>query len=222
MIDILCGSKRRISNTEENERIALRQMILNMSICKIQKDQGRKEPSLFRSVVIANTVRNIENEMDNEMLLEFENGKDFPAAPLNQPLNLSIDNNNNNNNSTKPSLEKNGEKNQFGAIGDQRKIKEKENESKIGFKLSYLWDSHITPVSNSSPSLDKMEFDNSFPDVDIALYDFDDTLSFFTPLSPYLTNMDWRFFPNCAIAERKKVDSYFEELDQMMQVLVGM
>ncbi|XP_004209734.1 uncharacterized protein LOC101236906 [Hydra vulgaris] len=218
MIDILCGSKRRISNTEENERIALRQMILNMSICKIQKDQGRKEPSLFRSVVIANTVRNIENEMDNEMLLEFETNKDFPTTALKQPLKYSFIDNNNNQiiNQAKPSIE-NSDKNQFGAIGDQRKTKDTDSKTS---KLS--WDSHNTHVFTNSSSLDKMEFDNSFPDVDIALYDFDDTLSFFTPLPPYLNNIDWRFFPSCATIDRKKADSYFEELDQMMQVLVGM
>ena len=135
MIDILCGSKRRISNTEENERIALRQMILNMSICKIQKDQGRKEPSLFRSVIIANTVRNIENEMDNEMLLEFERNKDFPTSALKLKYPFIDNNNNQIINQPKPSIE-NNDKNQFGAIGDQRKTKDNDSKKfkiRLGF-----------------------------------------------------------------------------------------
>ena len=247
MIELTRGSKRRLSDTDENERITLRQMVLNMSICKLQKDQGRREPSLLRSVVITNTVRNIENEMDDEMMMTFSEDNYFPPySPIDKSKNVYKDNDpqekpietkktNDLVVAVKDSSTVDGsvdkipinEPNKFGAIGDHRKGKmEKknvQNQLKSGTILSgILWDSLSLPAFNTfSPVLESLEFENNFPDVDITLYDFDNSSSSFPS---QLNSEDWRVFPSsCATEyERRKPDSFFEELDQIMQVLVGM
>ena len=71
MIETTRGTtKRRFS---DNERLCERQTILNMSMCKLQKDQERgrgprkgKEVPLRRLVLINNTAREIELEMEKE------------------------------------------------------------------------------------------------------------------------------------------------------------
>ena len=254
MIELTRGSKRRLSDTDENERITLRQMVLNMSICKLQKDQGRKEPALLRSVIITNTVRNIENEMDEEMMMSFNEEQYFPSySPTTE---RHKDTNTSDQNQNQKDLKKitelivsveshsklnaNGglsrnvktpakEPNRFGAIGDHRKGKvetKKDNTThmKAGtVKAGILWDTLSLPTAFStfSPVLESLEFENTFPDVDITLYDFDNTSSSFPS---QVNSEDWRVFPSsCATEyERRKPDSFFEELDQIMQVLVGM
>lgn len=230
MIELTSGSKRRLSDTDENERITLRQMILNMSICKLQKDQGRKEPSLLRSVAITNTVRYIENEMDEEML-NFDN--DYPSYDHEESISFTSANSFGecfNNGSAKDDIqmvERSLEKEQqskYGAIGDHRKSTNNSAAPVTDTSIlnGFLWDGMTLPslTTVTSPAFESMDFDANFPDVDITLYDYDNNLS---SLQMQIFN-DWRVFPSsCAMEyEARKPDSFFEELDQIMQVLVGM
>ena len=259
MIDSTPGSKRRLADVDENERITLRQTILNMSICKLQKDQGRKEPSLLRSVAITNTVRLIEKEMDEEAIFDYQSeffaplvspcppnchnerlelickckdgpSRGFQRAPIANP---GYDRPSRLEKSPLPDLQcsevlnesdlQPKEVNKFGAIGDHRKNKPKsvEKEESPSLAIPAFWDNLSTPVG-SSHLFDSLDSDNRFPNIDISLYDYDNSL---LPSFPVYSGYDdWRMYPqSCASEyEKGKSDSFFEELDQIMQVLVGM
>ena len=226
------GSKRRFPNADENERIALRQTILNMSICKLQKDQGRKEPSLFRSVIIANTVRSIENEMDQEVMDNYYNPRDRSYGveyciqsnshpKVHEAQCISSDN------SIVCDSVEISEPNKFGVIGDQRKIKainshvkEDRDSSIINNETQNLWDNFKMPSVSSFTFFENMDLDNAFPEVDIAHYNFDNgPPPYLLPYQNYSGNI---YGNSCAVDfHRTKSDSFFEELDQIMQVLVG-
>lgn len=228
------ASKRRLSDADKNERITLRQMILNMSMCKLQKRHGRKEPSLLRTVIINNTVQEIEREMDNEMLAEYENSQnqyedmhvhvdDYFSLPSYQDSVVSEQTQTNAPITTftfkePPSFTK--KENKFGAIGDHRNKSpsfESDMPVQVGYLSGFMWDSLSLPVTlmtQSGPILDSVEIGNNFTDVDISLYDFDNAFQ----------NKDWQPFPKSCASEydRRQPDTFFQELDQIMQVLVGM
>lgn len=235
-------SKRRLSDADKNERIAMRQMVLNMSMCKLQKRNGRKEPSLCRTVVINNTVQQIEQEMDNELIAEYEKKNHFDsqmnmhvdeyfsAAAYNldqsdshQLHNQSVSNDAQVttytfNNTPNRKYDADRKKNKFGAIGDHRnKNVTSENENlqmQNGFLSGFMWDNLSLPsfVNNNinNPVLDSVEIGSNFTDVDISLYDFD--------------NAHRNSFSRSCASEydRRQPDPFFQELDHIMQVLVGM
>lgn len=230
------ASKRRLSDADKNERIAMRQMVLNMSMCKLQKKHGRKEPSLLRTVVINNTVQQIEREMDSEMLAEYERKSQYddqmhmhvdkyfsPTSFEAEQSNVeSISKDSQVTAFTFNDTEKFEEKqNRFGAIGDHRnKSVSMENHSQTqnGFLTGMMWDSLSlpSPFTNTAinPVLDSVEVGSNFTDVDISLYDFDNSYQI----------KDWQSFPRSCASEfdRRHPDPFFQELDQIMQVLVGM
>jgi len=219
MIELNRPSKRRLSNADENERIALRQMVLNMSICKLQKDQGRKEPSLFRSVVISNTVRNIENEMDEEIMNDYNEDSYFPYYCDDHYKNEKlISVNKKQNDDDKQKQEDPVEPNKFGAIGDRRKTKAEESTiiTTTPILSGFSWDNVVIP--KTFPHLENMEFGNDFHNIDLALYDYDRIAPFSKPPS-YASDI---FLNSCAVEyEKHKPDAFFEEIEQIMQVLVG-
>lgn len=233
MVELASGLKRRRSETDENERIAMRQMVFNMSICKLNKDLGRKEPSLFRSVIITNTVKYIENEMDEEMIFNFRDDNDFKDsndedlhnsfqinnntdvnrqdlhATSELPVDLDLLNNNNPIETSK-----------FGTIGDRRKIHGADINPDANFESStFSLDSSLPSIwkGTSTFTFDDEELRNSFSNVDISLYDIGNPAAL-------QSTTDWRVYPtSCAMEfEQRKPDTFFEELDQIMQVLVGM
>jgi SERTA motif. len=232
------ASKRRLSDADKNERITLRQMVLNMSMCKLQKRHGRKEPSLLRTVIINNTVQEIEREMDNEMLDEYENSQnqytykdmhvhvdDYFSLPSHQDTVDSEQTTPTENPQITtitfkepPSFNK--KENKFGAIGDHRNKShsfETDMPNQVGYFSGFIWDSLSLPaalINQSGPILDSVEIGNNFTDVDISLYDFDNAFH----------NKDWQAYPrSCASQyDRRQPDTFFQELDQIMQVLVGM
>lgn len=239
------ASKRRLSDADKNERITLRQMVLNMSMCKLQKHNGRKEPSLLRSVIINNTVQQIEREMDDELLAEYENRQyrynnedihmhadDFfsPSYPDKEQPSLhkqpTVNTQISFTREETPSADAKKE-NKFGAIGDHRKnsLPESNTPSKpMGYLSGFMWDSLSLPSLNTTggPILESVEIGNNFTDVDISLYDFDN--NFIAANLQQSLNNGWQPFPkSCAVEyDSRKPDSFFQELDQIMQVLVGM
>eukprot|EP00794_Sanderia_malayensis_P020633 gene20633-22668_t len=268
------GSKRRLSDVDENERLTQRQTILNMSICKLQKDYGRKEPPLFRQILISNTVRRIEQEMDEESQMNcFRNDDIYPfyersiedeskdwskreakavvcesrgpdeirasfadigttISSVNMPqstptkdANLVFVADDNLHKKT----------NKFGAIGDHRKQQAQDHKTikeKTSIKIDMkIWEDstsqlHLPMITVPTTGNAEGDVEFSFQDIDIALYDFDflsyvphqhDWKPFTEPLHLPLTSL------SCgAEAEKKKGDSFFDDLDQIMQVLVGM
>lgn len=247
MIDISLGSKRRLSDADKNERITLRQMVLNMSICKLQKHMGRKEPSLLRSVIINNTVQQIEREMDMEMLAEYEQSLDrieYSNKAINADNFFSpkIDNNSSEQDASEKQLtfpsnkqlafpsnivESNSKKeNKYGAIGDHRKGFNTDvniSNKPVSYVSGFMWDAvPFSPLHGNEPVFDTLELGNNFNDVDISLYDFDNNFVINNSQNPVA---DWRFLPKSCAAEyesHNKADSFFEELDQIVQFLVGM
>lgn len=230
--------KRRLSDADKNERITLRQMVLNMSMCKLQKRIGRKEPSLLRTVIINNTVQQIEKEMDKEMLAEYAESQ---YQYENDNVLMQVDTLFSYSDSTNHILHKTPvidtktsytleetqspkKENKFGAIGDHRKTTISDTNSKpVGYLSGFMRDSLNLPPLNSTsgPILETVEIGHNFTDVDISLYDFDQNLIQGNML---YSIKDWQPLPrSCAFQyERCQPDSFFQELDQIMQVLVGM
>ena len=230
------ASKRRLSDADKNERIAMRQMVLNMSMCKLQKRHGRKEPSLRRTVIINNTVQQIEREMDNEMLAaEYEmKNQQYKEMHMHvddyfSPTSYTIE-------QTAQSVDAqvttftfdetskfDKKENKFGAIGDHRKINpptDSLSNKPAGFVSGFMWDSLTLPTlttHNANPILEAVEVGSNFTDVDISLYDFDNSFQSFQA-------KEWQPYPRSCASEydRCQPDSFFQELDQIMQVLVGM
>jgi len=233
------ATKRRLSDADKNERIAMRQMVLNMSMCKLQKRHGRKEPSLRRTVIINNTVQQIEREMDNEMLAEEYEMKHQQYKEMHMhvddyfsPTSYTIE-------QTTQSLDaqvttftfddtskfdEDKKENKFGAIGDHRKINPSTDcfsNRPPGYVSGFMWDSLTLPTltaqnSNPNPILESVEVGSNFTDVDISLYDFDNSFQSFQA-------KEWQPYPRSCASEynRCQPDSFFQELDQIMQVLVG-
>jgi len=229
------ATKRRLSDADKNERIAMRQMVLNMSMCKLQKRHGRKEPSLRRTVIINNTVQQIEREMDNEMLVaEYERQKnhyndmhmhvdDYFSPSFNkhhiqsqskdaQVTTFTFDD-------TSSSEISDKKENKFGAIGDHRNKNttlECQTSKPTGYLSGFMWDSLSLPNLNSGSisMLDSVEVERNFTDVDMSLYDYDNSFQ----------AKEWQPYPRSCASEydRHQPDSFFQELDQIMQVLVGM
>ena len=267
------GSKRRLSDVDDNERLTQRQTVLNMSICKLQKDYGRKEPPLLRQVLITNTVHNIEQEMDEEsqmnilkneefypiyvksieadfkdwtkreamaLIDEFRNPDEIRASFADIGTDISSNGKIKDENCDGFAVNKepDREPNKFGAIGDHRRqnlaqLSKKDNTKQNAYQLGVdlkIWEDNtqyhapIIPVSTSNEAgTDEESF---FQDIDISLYDFD-----FMTWAPQ--PHDWRqigdqpYWPWPALScgaevEKKRCDSFFDDLDQIMQVLVGM
>ena len=268
------GSKRRLSDVDDNERLTQRQTVLNMSICKLQKDYGRKEPPLLKQVLITNTVHNIEHEMDEEsqmnilkneecypiyvksietdfkdwtkreamaLIDEFKNPDEIRASFADIGTDISSNGKVKDDANCDEFVVNKGpdrEPNKFGAIGDHRKqsqaqgsmkdsLKQNDGQS-VGYEMK-IWDdtqfnSPMIQVPSSSEVVSEVE--SFFQDIDISLYDFD-----FMAWAPQ--PHDWRqmgdqpYWPwpslSCgAEVEKKRCDSFFDDLDQIMQVLVGM
>lgn len=266
------GSKRRLSDVDDNERLTQRQTVLNMSICKLQKDYGRKEPPLLRQVLITNTVHKIEQEMDEEShmnLLKSEDiypiyGKsieaDFVDWTKREARALSDESKNpeeirasfadigtdlSSTNKKEGScnsfaVEPDREPNKFGAIGDHRKINQlpqgtkKQNLKQNGFQSFgidlKIWEDNsqlhlpMIPLTSGQESIADVE--SFFHDIDISLYDFD-FMAWTPPPQDWKHISDqplmtWPAMSCGAEVEKKKGDSFFDDLDQIMQVLVGM
>ena len=272
------GSKRRLSDVDENERLTSRQMVLNTSICKLQKDHGRKEPSLLRQVLIANTLHKIEEEMEEEIQLNSYRTDDFyPSFAKSIEAEVNDWNKREIQIVTNDSVQKDPaqlrasfadigtdilparktqckledfvesleddksdiEPNKFGVIGDHRKNTHQGNKIKRDFEYTTLevpdlfsWDVSAAgqlqfPFLTSPVSVDSdSEF---FPDIDVTLYDFD-FLTLSSQQQLYVCD-EWKPISDVSLlkspiscgseADRRRGDSFFDDLDQIMQVLVG-
>ncbi|XP_029487495.1 SERTA domain-containing protein 2 isoform X1 [Oncorhynchus nerka] len=83
------GVKRKLSDCED-QMLDLpypqqRQLVLDLCLDKLQSCQRRAEPSLHRSVLLANTLRQIQQEMRQEGGLHLESPPPAPATPRHSP-----------------------------------------------------------------------------------------------------------------------------------------
>ena len=271
------GVKRKLPEVdgdgEFHGRCLQRQTVFNISICKLQKSFTRPEPVLFRTVLISNTLRLIEEDIREErrtlettVLSEPSDGKTFVrAANRAEPVTLSSHNIGTRSRETsKSSLTFEQELN---ILGDKM-IKELEldiektnlNEVRAKGKLE-------APVQNPSRSADSNNNTSNFEerhertertitddvireytcgsllgleltealefkDVDVSLYDFDvpngsfpiDFDEFCSAWNLGSTSVAARSLPSrCSdsVKLERTSEHTYDELDQVMQILVG-
>lgn len=267
------GVKRKLPEVdgdgEFHGRCLQRQTVFNISICKLQKSFTRPEPVLFRTVLISNTLRLIEEDIREErrtlettVLSEPSDGKTFDRVA--ERATLSGHNIGTRSRETsKSSLTFEQELN---ILGDKM-IKELEldmdktnlNEVRAKGKLEALVQnpSRSADSNNNTSSFEERERHQrtitdevireftcgsllglelteelEFKDVDVSLYDFDvpngsfpiDFDEFCSAWNLGSTSVAARSLPSrCSDSLKlERVNEHtFDELDQVMQILVG-
>lgn len=267
------GVKRKLAEVdgdgEFHGRCLQRQTVFNISICKLQKSFTRPEPLLFRTVLISNTLRLIEEDIREErrtlettVLSEPSDGKTFDGVA--ERATLSGHNIGTRSRETsKSSLTFEQELN---ILGDKM-VKELEldmdktdlNEVRAKGKLEVLVQnpSRSADSNNNTSSFEERERHErtitdevireftcgsllglelteelEFKDVDVSLYDFDvpngsfpiDFDEFCSAWNLGSTSVAARSLPSrCSDSVKlERVSEHtFDELDQVMQILVG-
>lgn len=267
------GVKRKLAEVdgdgEFHGRCLQRQTVFNISICKLQKSFTRPEPVLFRTVLISNTLRLIEEDIREErrtlettVLSEPSDGKTFDGVA--ERATLSGHNIGTRSRETsKSSLTFEQELN---ILGDKM-VKELEldmdktnlNEVRAKGKLEVLVQnpSRSADSNNNTSSFEERERHErtitdevireftcgsllglelteelEFKDVDVSLYDFDvpngsfpiDFDEFCSAWNLGSTSVAARSLPSrCSDSVKlERVSEHtFDELDQVMQILVG-
>lgn len=267
------GVKRKLAEVdgdgEFHGRCLQRQTVFNISICKLQKSFTRPEPLLFRTVLISNTLRLIEEDIREErrtlettVLSEPSDGKTFDGVA--ERATLSGHNIGTRSRETsKSSLTFEQELN---ILGDKM-VKELEldmdktnlNEVRVKGKLEVLVQnpSRSADSNNNTSSFEERERHErtitdevireftcgsllglelteelEFKDVDVSLYDFDvpngsfpiDFDEFCSAWNLGSTSVAARSLPSrCSDSVKlERVSEHtFDELDQVMQILVG-
>ena len=271
------GVKRKLPEVdgdgEFHGRCLQRQTVFNISICKLQKSFTRPEPVLFRTVLISNTLRLIEEDIREErrtlettVLSEPSDGKTFVRA-VNRAEPVTLSSHNIGTRSRETSKSSLTFEQELNILGDKM-IKELEldiektnlNEVRAKGKLE-------APVQNPSRSADSNNNTSSFEerheraertipddvireytcgsllglelteelefkDVDVSLYDFDvpngsfpiDFDEFCSAWNLGSTSVAARSLPSrCSdsVKLERTSEHTYDELDQVMQILVG-
>lgn len=271
------GVKRKLPEVDGDEefhgRCLQRQTVFNISICKLQKSFTRPEPVLFRTVLISNTLRLIEEDIKEErrtlettVLSEPSDRKTFDRA-VNRAEPVTLSDHNIGTRSRETSKSSLTFEQELNILGDKM-IKELEldiektnlNEVRTRGKLE-------APVQNPSRSADSNNNTSSFEerherteraitddvireftcgsllglelteelefkDVDVSLYDFDvpngsfpiDFDEFCSAWNLGSTSVAARSLPSrCSdsVKLERTSEHTYDELDQVMQILVG-
>uniref|UniRef100_A0A8C3Y866 SERTA domain-containing protein n=1 Tax=Catharus ustulatus TaxID=91951 RepID=A0A8C3Y866_CATUS len=204
-----------------------RQLVLNMCLTKLQTYKMLVEPNLHRSVLIANTVRQIQEEMRQESSQQPVNicpgiapashsytGMESPGIPLQLPSGVEDI-------SPPTCLVPTGD--------DQPKFPEN-----TGLKLEddrqdlkgaeCVFGSF--EISNSTSYLKDLAIDDIFEDIDTSMYDSDFCCPpLMPPRSPSLaTEEPLKTFPSCNSSSANNIQicrTDLSELDHIMEILVG-
>uniref|UniRef100_A0A8C9FS97 SERTA domain-containing protein n=1 Tax=Pavo cristatus TaxID=9049 RepID=A0A8C9FS97_PAVCR len=219
------GLKRKLSDYEENMAglssafdssrnlpyPVKRQLVLNMCLTKLQTYKMLVEPNLHRSVLIANTVRQIQEEMrqeSNQQALTVCAGI-APASPsytamessgISLPLPSGISQQESNCCDLRSFPENTGLK-----LEDDRQDL-KGAECVFG----------SFEISNSTSYLKDLAIDDIFEDIDTSMYDSD--------FSPLATEEPLKTFPTCNSSSANNIQicrTDLSELDHIMEILVG-
>uniref|UniRef100_A0A8C4XHE7 Si:dkey-177p2.6 n=1 Tax=Erpetoichthys calabaricus TaxID=27687 RepID=A0A8C4XHE7_ERPCA len=161
-----------------------RQLVLNMCLSKLQSCHMKVEPSLHRSVLLANTLRQIQEEMRQEggestLAAIYDgssctyNGGNPPATPAHNPElhSLLLERCSDSEElcfSSSPSYENDG---------DEQPVDSRSSDSLFG----------SFEISNSTSYLTDLALDDIFEDIDTSMYDssdFSTVMSFPVPRSP--------------------------------------
>uniref|UniRef100_A0A8C3P6H6 SERTA domain-containing protein n=1 Tax=Cyanoderma ruficeps TaxID=181631 RepID=A0A8C3P6H6_9PASS len=217
------GLKRKLSDYEENMAgLSSRQLVLNMCLTKLQTYKMLVEPNLHRSVLIANTVRQIQEEMrqesnpiENGLLIVSDDDMSSAISSILKDLDFVEDI------SPPTCLVPTGD--------DQPKFPEN-----TGLKLEddrqdlkgaeCVFGSF--EISNSTSYLKDLAIDDIFEDIDTSMYDSDFCCPpLMPPRSPSLaTEEPLKTFPSCNSSSANNIQicrTDLSELDHIMEILVG-
>uniref|UniRef100_A0A8C4TIF6 Si:dkey-177p2.6 n=1 Tax=Erpetoichthys calabaricus TaxID=27687 RepID=A0A8C4TIF6_ERPCA len=180
-----------------------RQLVLNMCLSKLQSCHMKVEPSLHRSVLLANTLRQIQEEMRQE-------GGDLLLESPVYPNNSSVTDNTMSSSlcfSSSPSYENDG---------DEQPVDSRSSDSLFG----------SFEISNSTSYLTDLALDDIFEDIDTSMYDssdFSTVMSFPVPRSPVSSSEDtMKSFPTCISPSSNGIQiciTDLNDLDHIMEIL---
>lgn len=271
------GVKRKLTEVDGDDevhgRCLQRQTVFNISICKLQKSFTRPEPILFKTVLISNTLRLIEEDIREERRSLETNDLNGPSdektfarvvnmhEPTNRPgLNIGT----RSRDACETSKSSLTFEQELNILGDKM-VKEleldRENSKLLEEKSELLTQNPLTrsaaDSNNNTPGFEEREravTSNSeeiireftcgsllglelteeleFKDVDVSLYDFDvpngsfpiDFDEFCSVWNLGSTSVAARSLPSrCSdsVKLERANEHNFDDLDQVMQILVG-
>ena len=268
------GVKRKLPEVDGDGqfhgRCLQRQTVFNISICKLQKSFTRPEPVLFRTVLISNTLRLIEEDIREErrtlettVLNEPGDEKTFDRV-VNRAESVTLSGHNIGTRSRETSKSSLTFEQELNILGDKM-IKELEldiektnlNELRAKGKLEALLQnpSRSADSNNNTSSFEgrhertitddvireftcgsllglELTEELEFKDVDVSLYDFDvpngsfpiDFDEFCSAWNLGSTSVAARSLPSrCSdsVKLERASEHTYDELDQVMQILVG-
>uniref|UniRef100_A0A8D2KQQ4 SERTA domain-containing protein n=1 Tax=Varanus komodoensis TaxID=61221 RepID=A0A8D2KQQ4_VARKO len=213
------GLKRKLSDYEENMAGVSsafdssrnlpyqlkRQLVLNVCLAKLQTYKMLVEPNLHRSVLIANTVRQIQEEMRQETSQQVNLGSSLSTSPSGY-LDLDF-------------MEDVSPPTYLAASGDDQfkpsetpgfRLEDDRQDLK-GVECAF----GSFEISNSTSYLKDLAIDDIFEDIDTSMYDSD----FDCP------SLTLKTFPSCNSSSASNIPicrSDLSDLDHIMEILVGM
>lgn len=257
------GVKRKFSDGEGELRCHQRQTVFNISICKLQRSSNFIEPLLCRTVLIANTLKLIEREIEEERKIcgelkfsSFGNRPtasraEFARADLTSTIELNVNPHRPQTGQSKDSSTKLVDF-QFDLSTLEEKIAEEleiqthrrgdcENRQR---KLNYTMSSEEFKIDKTRAGLDSTSTHNFerdllaasnllglelneevvFSDVDVSLYDFDVGASTVPiDIEELCANLCHNSASRCgeSVKFEKASENLLDDLDQVMQILVG-
>jgi len=228
-----------------------RQTVFNISLCKLRKNYCNGEPMLSKTVLIANTIRLIELEMaeengntsyytttsssspSQEIGARIENNENIVAHKTRETFSKPLDLVN-----FEEELDLLGDK----IVRELGLDLSKNYERKTTISCEELTDTNNNPSSertvdsdlrDSSPTVScssllglELADELEFGDVDLSLYDFDSCGSTVLPFEVEELCAAWTGLTNAlrcsnSVKKERAVNENFDELDQVMQILVG-
>jgi len=230
------GTKRKMDSLDmDRSPQSQRQCIVDISVTKLQmnKNERKVEPSLLRSVLILNTLKHIETELRKEGLSANSNTSAMDIPEVN-PNSTAIDFLPEHQ-ELKP-MEENVSSEQLGPLPSIDTFVGNRSFS-VAEKMDVTMFSPITEVSltTTNPSVVRMEEVFNDFDFNIADYDVFSAVSCnkLTPLSaeevihscpsspPAFSTDSFTTLTNASLSPFCKSESAFEDLDNIMQILVG-
>uniref|UniRef100_A0A8C3SQM0 SERTA domain-containing protein n=1 Tax=Chelydra serpentina TaxID=8475 RepID=A0A8C3SQM0_CHESE len=237
------GLKRKLSDYEENMAglssafdssrnlpySLKRQLVLNMCLTKLQTYKMVVEPNLHRSVLIANTVRQIQEEMrqessqqpvnvcpiENSLLMVSDDDMSSAISSILKDLDFMEDI------SPPTSLVPAGDDEPKSPESTCLKLEDDRQDLKGAECVFGSFE-----ISNSTSYLKDLAIDDIFEDIDTSMYDSDFCVPpLMTPRPPSsATEETLKTFPSCNSSSANNIPicrTDLSELDHIMEILVG-
>lgn len=243
------GVKRKLSDVDGDlqTRCYQRQTIFNISVCKLRKNYCSGEPLLSKTVLIANTIRMIEEDMaeEREQIAPFST-----STSSNENLGARIEHDGRNlfaqrtSDSVSKPLDLMNFEEELNLLGDKivRELGLDLSVRNCERKTRIATCSDVTDTNNnasnertgeserenvSCSSLLGLELTDEleFGDIDLSLYDFDSCGATALPLEVEELCAAWglagTLTTRCSNSFKKERTVTEDDLDQVMQILVG-